>query len=367
VSLVCFKHKENVVNLPKILHLETGVPQNTYGQQEVLEHFLELGDHGRRERAVRAIFERAGVGSRHMVVEKGYFEQPRSTQERNDFYMREAVPLGEQVIARGLEQAGLVPADIDDFIVVSCTGLSIPGLDLLLAARLGMRPNLQRTCILGMGCYGAFPGMRRAFESVIAAPEHIALVLSLELCSLHTQMDTSAENVVSTALFSDGAAMVVIGDDTPSIAPKNNPSPRIIASKTYCDYSTIEHMSFTVTDQGFRMYLSSYVPDLLAAHIDAFVDDLLAGSQLKRAGIQHWGIHPGSTKIVDYVQARLGLSDAQVESSHSVLYNYGNMSSATILFVLEHIQRCNQPSPGDYGVLLAFGPGLTMEGMLLQW
>lgn len=355
------------MSLPRILSIETGVPQNTYGQQAVLEYFLELSEHGHRERAVRAIFERAGVGYRHMVVAKGYFEKPRSTQERNDFYMREAVPLGESVIAHGLEQAGLHPQDIDDFIVVSCTGLSIPGLDLLLAARLGMRPDLQRTCILGMGCYGAFPGMRRAFESVVSTPGRLALVLSLELCSLHMQFDTSAENVVSTALFSDGAAMVIIGDESTLPSPKDSTGPHIIASKTYCDYSTIDHMSFTVTDHGFRMYLSSYVPDLLAAHIDAFVDDLLAGSQLHRSDVQLWGIHPGSTKIVDYVQARLGLSDAQVESSHSVLYNYGNMSSATVLFVLEHIQRCSQPSAGDYGVLMAFGPGLTMEGMLVQW
>jgi len=355
------------MNLPRILTIETGVPDNTYGQQEVLEHFLELGDHRRRERGIRAIFERAGVGYRHMVAHKGYFAQPRSTQERNDFYMREAVPLGERVIARGLRAAGLVPEDIDDLIVVSCTGLSIPGLDLLLAARLGMRPDLQRTCILGMGCYGAFPGMRRGFESVRAVPGRKALVLALELCSLHMQLDSSAENVVSTALFSDGAAMVVIGDDSAQPGANDSVGPRILASKTYCDYSTLDHMSFTVTDQGFRMYLSSYVPDLLAAHIDRFVDSLLADSALCRSDVRLWGIHPGSTKIVDYVARRLGLSDSQVEGSHSVLYNYGNMSSATILFVLEHIQRCSHPTPGDYGVLLAFGPGLTMEGMLVQW
>jgi predicted naringenin-chalcone synthase len=355
------------VSLPRILSIETGVPANTYEQQEVLDHFLELQGKSSRERAISTIFERAGVGYRHMVAQKDYFAQPRTTQERNDLYMVEAVPLGENVIVRGLEQAGFLPTDIDDFIVVSCTGLSIPGLDLLLAARLGMRPDLQRTCILGMGCYGAFPGMRRAFESVVAAPERIALVLTLELCSLHMQINQSAENVVSTALFSDGAAMVLIADEAAWRGTDNTPGPRIIDSKTYCDYSTLNHMSFTVTDHGFRMYLSSYVPDLLAAQIDRFVDHLLADNNLHRTDVQFWGIHPGSTKIVDFVQARLGLSDAQVECSHSVLYNYGNMSSATILFVLEHIQRCSHPSAGDYGVLLAFGPGLTMEGMLIQW
>jgi alkylresorcinol/alkylpyrone synthase len=355
------------VNLPRILNIETGVPKNTYEQQAVLDHFLELQENNSRERAISTIFARAGVGYRHMVAQKGYFAQPRTTQERNDLYMLEAVPLGENVITRGLEQAGFLATDIDDFVVVSCTGLSIPGLDLLLAARLGMRPDLQRTCILGMGCYGAFPGMRRAYESVIAVPGRIALVLSLELCSLHMQLDQSAENVVSTALFSDGAAMALIGDESAWHDTQNTPGPRIIDSKTYCDYSTLDHMSFIVTDHGFRMYLSSYVPDLLAAQIDRFVDQLLANNHLRRTDVEFWGIHPGSTKILDFVQARLGLSDAQVECSHSVLYNYGNMSSATILFVLDHIQRCGHPSRGDYGVLLAFGPGLTMEGMLVQW
>ncbi|MEO8607916.1 MAG: 3-oxoacyl-[acyl-carrier-protein] synthase III C-terminal domain-containing protein [Chloroflexota bacterium] len=346
---------------PRILSVETGVPANQYRQHEVADYFLMLQDHAHRERAIRSIFDHAGVGSRYMVVEKEYFAQPRTTQDRNDRYMQEAIPLGENVIARGLAQAGLVSSDIDDFIVVSCTGFSIPGLDLLLAAKLGMRPDLQRTCILGMGCYGAFPGMRRAFESVIANPGRTALVLTLELCSLHLQPDPTAENVVSSALFSDGAAMVIIGEDHGQVGP------RIIASKTFCDYSTLDHMSFSVTDHGFQMYLSSYVPDLLTAQVDRFVDELLASNNLRRSDIPFWGIHPGSSKIVDYIQSRLGLNDAQVECSHSVLYSYGNMSSATILFVLDHIQRCSHPSPGDYGVLLAFGPGLTMEGMLVQW
>lgn len=352
---------------PKILAVETAVPANTYQQQEVLDHFLELQGKTNRERAISTVFARAGVGYRHMVAEKGYFAQPRTTQERNDLYMREAVPLGARVIASGLRQAGILPTDIDDFIVVSCTGISIPGLDLLLAAQLEMRPDLQRTCVLGMGCYGAFPGIRRAFESIISRPKRMALVLTLELCSLHMQLNQTAENVVSTALFSDGAAMVLISDRATHKHDDNTIAPSIIDSKTYCDYSTLDHMSFTVTDQGFRMYLSSYVPDLLASHIDHFVDHLLEDNDLRRGDVKFWGIHPGSTKIVDFVQDRLNLSDAQVECSHNVLFNYGNMSSATILFVLDHIQRCNHPSPGDYGVLLAFGPGLTMEGMLIRW
>ena len=351
----------------RIISIETGVPANQYAQPEVLDYFLELQGEKRRERAIQAIFEKAGVGFRHMVVESDYYNQPRSTQARNDLYMTEAVPLGQQVICAGLDQSGFKPTDIDDLMVVSCTGLSIPGLDLQLAGLLRMRPDLHRTCILGMGCYGAFPGMRRASEAVKANPGSLALMLSIELCSLHLQFDPSSENVVSTALFADGAAMALIGDEAAASRVQGTLGPCIIDARTHCDYSTLDHMSFKVTDTGFRMYLSSYVPDLLAAQVGDFVDGLLTANHLRREDVRYWGVHPGSTKIVDLVQAQLGLSDEQVEPSHHVLYNYGNMSSATILFVLDHIQRCNHPEADEYGVLLAFGPGLTMEGLLVQW
>jgi predicted naringenin-chalcone synthase len=360
-------HKEKIVGASRIISIETGVPANHYGQPEVLDYFLALQGEKRRERAVRAIFEKAGVGFRHMVVESDYFNQPRSTQARNDLYMTEAVPLGQNVIRAGLHQSGFKACDIDDLIVVSCTGFSIPGLDLQLAGSLGMRPDLHRSCILGMGCYGAFPGMRRASEAVRANPGSLAMMLSIELCSVHLQFDQSSENVVSTALFSDGAAMALIGDEAAASRVQGTLGPRIIDARTHCDYSTLDQMSFKVTDTGFRMYLSSYVPDLLAAQVGGFVDGLLAANGIEREDVRYWGIHPGSTKIIDLVQAQLGLNDEQVEPSHNVLYNHGNMSSATILFVLDYIQRCNHPEPDDYGVLLAFGPGLTMEGMLVQW
>jgi predicted naringenin-chalcone synthase len=346
---------------PAILALATGVPPARYAQEEIAAYYIALQGNTRRARAMQAIFERAGVGYRHMAVDDQFFMQPRSTRERNDRYMIEAMALGEATIRRGLESSAYRADEIDDFLVVSCTGFNIPGLDLQLAARLGMRHNLQRACILGMGCYGAFPGLLRAYHA--ARLDRRALVLAIELCSLHMQMDDSAESVVSAALFSDGAAMALIGT-TPG---EMSPMPRLVHAATYSDYTTLEHMSFNVTDQGFRMYLSSYVPDLLAANIETFVANLLAPCGLAREAVRFWGIHPGSAKIVDYVGERLHLTPDQTLFSHQVLRDYGNMSSATVLFVLDRIQRDGDPAPGDYGVLMAFGPGLTMEGLLIQW
>jgi predicted naringenin-chalcone synthase len=263
--------------------------------------------------------------------------------------------------------------------VASCTGLDIPGLDLRLAGRLGMRPDLRRTCVLGMGCYAAFPALQRAREAVTAAPGRLALVLALELCSLHLQNDDSIENMVVSALFADGAAAALIGHPN-GFRPAQPPpvaaapggfawagGPRLVDAATFCDYQTFDHMAFHVTDHGFQMRLSAYVPDVLAANVAGFVDPLLARQGLRRDQVRFWGVHPGGSKILDYLQRQLGLSDGQMEPSRAVLRGYGNMSSPTILFVLDQIHRLGQPAPGDYGLLLAFGPGLTMESALVQW
>ena len=349
---------------PTMLALQTGVPTRCYSQNEIADFYLQqLGSRSkRRERAIRAIMNYSGVSFRYSVVEPTYFAEPQSTRQRNDRYMAEALPLGERVIRSGLEAAGIEAADITSFTVVSCTGFNIPGLDLLLAGRLGMRSDLNRTCVLGMGCYGAFPGIRRAVDSVKVQPAGLALILALELCTLHMQFDDSVETVVSTSLFADGAAMLLIGND-----PLKMDTPVLVDAETYCDYQTLDHMSFTVTDQGFRMYLSSYVPDVLAANVRAFLDRLLVRNGLGYQSVKFWAIHPGSKKIVEYLQKQLELSDEQVSYSLDSLRDYGNMSSATVLFVLERIIQTGSPQAGDYGVMVAFGPGLTMEAMLVQW
>jgi alkylresorcinol/alkylpyrone synthase len=350
------------------MSLATGVPERCYSQEEIYADMLQpmLGSNPR----ARAIFENIGVGYRHVAVDGAYYDRERGTQERNERYLSEALLLGEETVRRCLDAAGLAPEAVDDFIVVSCTGIDIPGLDLRLAGRLGMRPDLQRTCVLGMGCYGAFPGLRRAHEAVIARPGRLALVLALELCSLHLQRDDSTENVVSAALFADGAAAALIrGESGPHDRAHASPPgwPRLLDFATYSDYQTFDHMAFQLTDNGFRMRLSAYVPDLLAAQIEDFVEVLLARHRLARQDIRFWGVHPGSAKILDYTAERLGLTDEQLAASRAVLYRYGNMSSVTVLFVLDEIQRCAGPTPGDYGVLMAFGPGLTLESALVRW
>jgi predicted naringenin-chalcone synthase len=342
-----------------MLNIATGTPGVRYPQDVIADWFAEVVA-PTRGRALRTIFKRSGVGFRNFTVGTDFYREPRSTAERNAVYVPEAVKLGTQVIEQALR--GHDAAEIDDFIVVSCTGYITPGLDLRLAGQFGMRPDLQRSTILSMGCYGAFPGLRRAWQALESGARRTALVLALELCSLHLQFEESSEGIITSALFSDGAAAALLSTDG-----QGTSWPAIIDAETHCDYNTLDHMTFTLTDHGFRMSLSSYVPDVLAAQVEVFINGLLQRNGLTRGDVAHWGIHPGSTKIVDHVQERLGLNDRQVESAHAVLHEYGNMSSATILFVLDHIQRCAHPEPGDYGVLMAFGPGLTMESLLVRW
>ncbi len=355
------------MGLPSIYALATGVPPIRYTQMEIFDYLARR--QGRLSRHAKTIFQRAGVAFRHVSVDTSYYAADPSTGDRNARYLAGALPLGEATVRRCLDAAGCSPDAVDDFFVVSCTGYEIPGLDLHLAGRLGMRPDLHRTCVLGMGCYGAFPALLRAREATAQRPGRVALVLAVELCSLHLQLEGDMEDLVASALFADGAAAALIrnGRETNGRLRDQKPRPRLVDSLTYCDYKTFDHMAFHLTDHGFRMRLSAYVPDVLAANVEAFVERLLKQNTLQREDVRFWAIHPGGSKILDYIQKQLALSDAQMVFSRSVLRDYGNMSSPTILFVLDEIQRCGHPAPGDYGVLMAFGPGLTMEGLLVQW
>jgi predicted naringenin-chalcone synthase len=353
---------------PRIRGLATGVPPIRYGQMEIFDFLARRQTHVSPH--ARTIFRRSGVKFRHSCVDTSYYTLNRTTAERSERYTAEALPLGEATVRRCLDDAGCDPGDVDDFFVVSCTGYEIPGLDLQIAGRVGMRSDLRRTCILGMGCYGAFPAMLRAREAAAQRSDHLALVLAVELCSLHLQLDGDMEDLVASALFADGAAAALIGNVSEPGAkglPSQTPQPRLIDSVTHCDYRTLDQMAFHMTDHGFRMRLSSYVPDVLATNVEAFADGLLGRNGLRRGDVRFWGIHPGGSRILDYLQKRLALSDDQMAYSRGVLRDYGNMSSPTILFVLDEIQRCGRPAPGDHGVLMGFGPGLTMEGLLLRW
>lgn len=347
------------MNHPKILGMGLGVPRFEYTQTEIYERFLQ--PHLGSNRRARILFQRAGIQRRFTAAPGEYHKCFRGTEERNLTFMQEALPLGATTVQRALDASNLAARDIDQFSVISCTGYDLPFLDLQIAGHVGMRRDLRRTCILGMGCYAAFPGFNRARDVVMANPQQRALMLSVELCSLHFQPTDDTENVIVSALFGDGAAAAVIGYDD------ENAGPMLVDSLTRCEYNTLEHMAFHLTDHGMKMVLSAYVPEILGANVEEFVDELLTRNHLQRSDVKFWGAHPGGLKIMQHLERRLELEPDDLKYSRAVLKQYGNMSSATILFVLDEIIKSGKPHAGDYAVLMAFGPGLTMESCLLRW
>ena len=331
------------------------------GQREIWEGFFAGRFAGERQSLAERIFDHSGVRSRQAVVSPLLEDVSNwSTERRMRRYQVEAVPLGKEAVGRALTDAGVAADELGLFAVCSCTGYATPGLDILLARDLGMSRHLQRLFVGHMGCYAAVPGLGAAADFVVARGRP-ALLLCTELTSLHLQpagARTDLQQIVSHALFSDAAAAVVLmpGDAGRGYAVRE------VAAVT--DTTTADHMTWEVTDQGFRMGLSPRVPAVLALHVRAMVDDLLARHRLTVADVDGWAVHPGGPKILNVVQERLGLDDEALAASRAVLSAYGNCSSPTVLLVLDALRR--RPAPPRRVLMLAFGPGLTLYGSLLE-
>jgi predicted naringenin-chalcone synthase len=304
------------------------------------------------------IFANSGVVTRQACVSpliEDVSDWP--TAKRMQRYLVEALPLGKEAVSRALTDADMSINDIGLFVVCSCTGYVTPGLDILLSRDLGMAPATQRLFVGHMGCYAALPGLGTVGDYVTARGRP-ALLLCAELTSLHmqpavTRFDT--QQIVAHALFSDAAAAVVVRPGGSGYALAE------VASVT--DTATADHMTWDVTDLGFRMGLSPKVPQVLAQHVQTLVDDLLARHGLRRADVDGWAVHPGGPRILNVVQRELGLTPEQMAASRETLAENGNCSSPTVLLILERLRR--SATPPERIVTLAFGPGLTLYASLL--
>jgi alkylresorcinol/alkylpyrone synthase len=345
---------------PKILSIATGAPPHRHDQMEIHDRWLFPYINSQR---ARAIFAASDIDTRASVLpDSSFLADEPGTAARNKLYMDTARPLAAEAIRRALTAANLTPTDVDHFLVISCTGFDCPGLDVLLPIDLGMRPDLRRSALIGMGCHAGLAGLDRAMLELAARPRNHTLLLAVEFGTLHFQHGKSIEKMVAGALFGDGLAAVVVG---PESAP--GAGPRIIDTMTYTDPATQDLMGFHLSDKGFQIRLATSVPKVLRALVPGLVTDFLDRAGLSTGDIRFWGIHPGGTKIVDYLEEALGLEPDDLAFSRQVLRQYGNMSSVTIFFVLKEIIRHGQPRPGDYALLQGFGPGLTIELCLLQW
>ncbi|MFB9691583.1 type III polyketide synthase [Amorphoplanes digitatis] len=343
-----------------IAGLGTALPPSAT-QSELWESFFSERYTGGRRRLAERIFANSGVRTRQAAVSPLLEDiSGWSTERRMRRYQVEAMPLAKEAVGRALTEAGIAADELGLFVVCSCTGYATPGIDILLARDMGMSASLQRLFVGHMGCYAALPGLGTAADFV-AGRGRPALLLCAELTSLHLQPSdprADIQQIVSHALFSDAAAAVVL---IPATTPGGYAVSDVIA---LTDTTTAGYMTWDVTDLGFRMGLSPQVPEVLSAHVRAMVDDLLARNGLAIGDVDGWAVHPGGPKILDVVQEQLGLPAEALAASREVLATRGNCSSPTVLLVLDELRR--RPAPPDRVVMLAFGPGLTLYGVLLE-
>jgi predicted naringenin-chalcone synthase len=341
------------------------VPAGMDQQQLWDQHF---DAHYAGDRTARRVWASSGVATRHGVVDPREEDVSNwSTGRRMARFAHEALPLGKDAVSAALAGAGLDASDVGLFTVVSCTGYGTPGLDVLLARDLGMSSTVQRLFVGHMGCYAAFPGLGAVGDFTVARSRP-SVMLCLELPSLHAQPAPrtpvgerpsagDVEQMVAHALFSDAAAAVVLRP--------GGAGAEVIDVVALTDPTTSDHMTWDITDLGFRMGLSPRVPDVLALHVRDVVDDLLRAHRLQRSDVAAWAVHPGGPRILDVVEERLDLDAGRLQTSRDVLSEFGNCSSATVLLVLERILE-RDAGPGDHVVAMAFGPGLTLYAALLR-
>ncbi|GGM39557.1 hypothetical protein GCM10007977_046210 [Dactylosporangium sucinum] len=328
-------------------------------QDDVWAGYFERHYNGSpRKGLAKRIFANSGVVSRHGAVNP-LFEDASgwSTAQRMSRYLTEALPLGKDAVSSALDSAGLRPDEIGLFVVCSCTGYATPGLDILLARDLGMAPTTQRLFVGHMGCYAALPGLGAASDYV-ASRGRPAVLLCLELTSLHVQPPSDdPQQIVAHALFSDAAAAIVLvpGGSGACVAD--------VAAVT--DTATADLMTWDVTDLGFRMGLSPKVPDVLSIYVSDLVGGLLDRHGLTLSDVDGWAVHPGGPRILDVVRDELVLPETALAESRGTLAAHGNCSSPTVLLILDALRR-RAAGPPRTTMMLAFGPGLTLYGVLLR-
>ena len=339
----------------------TAVPPHRFGQAEAAGYARAMPVESRRAATVQQIFANAGVRQRFAVRPLEWVMTPRPLDETSREYRAQAVPLARRVAVDCLERAGLTPKDVDTLVTVSCTGLMIPSLDAYLINELGFRPDVRRLPITELGCAGGAAGLARAAELVRAHPGSNALVVAVELCSLTFQQgDGSMANVVSGALFGDGAAAALVtGPDAPGA--------RVVDAVSHLFPDSYDTMGFDLRGSGLHIVLSSCVAELIRRELPEIAGRLLARNGLTRDDLSCFVLHPGGRKVLECMEEALAIPREQVASSWHVLAEYGNLSSATVLFVLDEWLMRRRPPPGARGLLGAFGPGFSAELLLLQW
>jgi alkylresorcinol/alkylpyrone synthase len=351
-----------------IAAVEGVLPPHQYPQDEITEAFATfcLPD-GRRRALLRQLHEASQVRTRHLALPLEQYAKLDGFGAANDAFIETGVDLGERAVAGALARAGLGPADVDLLLTTSVTGIAAPSIDARLVNRLGLRTDVKRVPVFGLGCVAGAAGIGRLYDYLRAWPDQVAVLLAVELCSLTVQRDDpSVPNMVASGLFGDGAAaVVVVGAER--AARLDLPGPGVVATRSRFYPDTEGVMGWDIGGSGFRIVLSAGVPTLVEEYLRDDVGSFLDEHGLVPADIATWVCHPGGPKVLDALARALEVPRAALQLTWDSLSRIGNLSSASVLHVLADTIRLRRPARGAPGVLLAMGPGFCSELVLLRW
>src|SRR5216683_272392 len=338
---------------PKIAAVATATPRWRYDQATVLR--MSGYDDPRR----MGFFSNSLIETRHLYMDPETFTPDESVDQINDRWRRGAVEVGQAAVARAIERAGWRREDVDFLATTTCTGRVCPSLDAQIINELGLKSTIQRVHVGDTGCASAMVAMQQTCNHLRAFPDHRAVMVAVEICSAAYFLDDRLESAVAHAIFADGAGAVAVAAD--------GEGPSIVAHRTLFRSEHLGAMGFEYPGGRPRVILSKDVRRIGATMMGEMAEILMATQGLKREDISYWVLHSAGRRVIDRARALLDLSEEQVGHSRSVLRRYGNMSSATILFVLDETLRAEAPISGDWALMIALGPGFAAEGALLRW
>ncbi|MBS4217356.1 type III polyketide synthase [Bacillus sp. FJAT-49711] len=359
--------------MPRIVSVGTGVPEHAISQVETMEFAKQLFSGSVKDiERILNVFHNGEIEKRHFVKPLEWYRQNHSFSNKNDEFIHLAISLSIESIKNCLESSNLLRQisyeEIDAIIMINTTGMATPSLDARIMNKLPFSQNTKRIPVWGLGCAGGAAGLTRAYEYCRAFPDAKVIVVAVELCSLTFQKhDLSKSNIIGTSLFADGAAAaLVVGDEVNRHEILANRIPAIIDTQSTLMKDSLDIMGWNIRDNGLYVVFSKDIPSIVKEWLKPEVEQLLIHNQLTISDISHFIAHPGGKKVLKAYEKALGFAPEKTALSLDILRKYGNMSSATVLFVLERFLQ-QEINHGDYGIIAALGPGFSSELLLVRW